>query len=347
MTRLLASGLILLCAIGCRSDAALRSIDGVIVGTIDLPEISAASVVGRSIIVAADDAADENDDIRQYHMLARIDIDRILEGGSITLGPEDHFYRELLLALEPRRAANPRSDRITDIEGLAVRDETLYVVTSHSRSKKDNYPAKRRRLVRMTLDDAAQVQAATYSKRQLDRILPELLSGSTERRPMERNREGAPDPGFNIEGLSVSADGALLFGLRSPLIDGRAVVLRAHSETLWQDGEGEMMIDARLDLGGLGIRAMERDAASEGTWIVAGISADETGEPNDWSVWFWSDDGRLDERWTRADIPSGIDLGNPEAVTRIEVEGGSPLLLLISDNGAGEPSTFALLPLDS
>ncbi|NTW88989.1 MAG: hypothetical protein HGB26_07700 [Desulfobulbaceae bacterium] len=90
--------------------------------------------------------------------------------------------------------------------------------------------------------------------------------------------------------------------------------------------------------------------------IIAGLSPDpDEADPslkNEWSIWFWNGktiqtESKLKKKWQKADLPAGIILNNPEAVSLIKEknESAAQYLLLISDDGAEKPSSFVLIPL--
>jgi hypothetical protein len=58
-------------------------------------------------------------------------------------------------------------------------------------------------------------------------------------------------------------------------------------------------------------------------------------------------ESKLKKKWQKADLPEGIILNNPEAVSLIKKknESAAHYLLLISDDGAEKPSFFVLIPL--
>lgn len=190
--------------------------------------------------------------------------------------------------------------------------------------------------------------------------LPDELTKSTQRRPGEKNAEDKYDPGFNIEGLAWAPEGNLLIGVRSPTLESKAIVLRLNNaNNIIFDKPTEPVVltmEAKLDLDGLGIRGMCYDEARKGYWIIAGLSPDpdESDPPlrNEWSIWFWKGktaktELELKKKWQKADLPVGITLKNPEAVSLVkkENEKAAHYLLLISDDGSGEPSSYVLVPL--
>src|SRR5438094_602992 len=70
----------------------------------------------------------------------------------------------------------------------------------------------------------------------------------------------ASDGALSIEGLASTPDGALLIGFRNPITDdGKALVARLKNPDQVVAGQpAEFGKPITLDLGGLGIRSMER-----------------------------------------------------------------------------------------
>ncbi len=84
--------------------------------------------------------------------------------------------------------------------------------------------------------------------------------------------------GINLEGLSVTADGAALFlGFRNPVPDGQSLLVKLLNPkaVLFEDAEPAFAAPMRLDLGGLGIRSMEYAPAAGVYFIVAGPIAED------------------------------------------------------------------------
>jgi Protein of unknown function (DUF3616) len=88
------------------------------------------------------------------------------------------------------------------------------------------------------------------------------------------NPDLAPkDKGINLEGMSVSADGAALFlGFRNPVPDDQALLVKLlNPKAVLFNGEQPVLDPPiRLDLGGRGIRSMEYSPAAGAYFIVAG-----------------------------------------------------------------------------
>ena len=191
------------------------------------------------------------------------------------------------------------SAAIKDAEGLARVGERIFVVGSHSRRSWDKTPPActldEQRLafglfdwrdgaltgtpVRTSLGDWQRLLQADECRRSLivpgtaaaplgGRVCDAIAAGQAV---AERSREGCAQ-GVNVEGVAAvpGAAGALprvWFGLRGPLLGGRAVLLRlAALDTLRCDAV------VTLDLHGDGIRDLT--VAGGWLWILAGPSAD-------------------------------------------------------------------------
>ena len=142
--------------------------------------------------------------------------------------------------------------------------------------------------------------------------------------------------GLNIEGLSLSLDGShLVLGLRSPLCSGRALVIPL-TNPVAALGLGEsqpqpaaLAPPVLLDLGGLGIRSLERDPSGTFYWIAAGPAGNESGP---WRLLTWS--GKPDDapRPLKTRLPDK-DF-SPEAIA---VAPPWPFALVFSDGGSAMP----------
>ncbi len=143
--------------------------------------------------------------------------------------------------------------------------------------------------------------------------------------------------GLNIEGLAVSKDArALLLGLRSPLVQGRALLIPV-TNPVAALGLGEsapqpvaLAAPLLLDLGGLGFRSIEWDGAKRHYLIVAG-SADDN---EVYRLYTWS--GEVN------DMPAAVTSAAASAAAKIEPEGVTPVpgfqsTVLVGDGVAGAP----------
>jgi len=200
-----------------------------------------------------------------------------------------------------------------DLEGAATVGDTAYFIGSHGRTASGKLAPARAHLFALHLGDEVRFVGQSFSGlREALFRLPELgpkLEEAAQRAP--KSRAG----GLNIEGLSATSDGALLIGLRNPLIDGQAILITLDNPDAVLRGRPPSLHAEQVDLGGRGIRAMTRHGDHH--LIVAGAVDGE----RDFAIYTW------DGTTTRA-VP--LDLGDldPEAIGTIDGR-----ILLLSDDG--------------
>lgn len=349
-------------AIGEGPKADQKKNEGVISGKIFLPEISGAVSVGNRLLVAADDPEAKN---KPFHMIVLLEdaIARLESKRDVIADPAEQIYKNLLQKIPGKKTDQALdAETIKDLEDVAASPQgDIFLISSHSRNKRNKSQIERQRLVRLRVNkDTGEIENVAFNTEiGLLEKLPEELAKSTHRRPGEKNADGKYDPGFNIEGLAWAPEGNLLIGVRSPTLGAEAIVLRLNNVNNIFDKPTEPVVltmEAKLALDGLGIRGMCYDEERNGYWIIAGLSPDpqEAAPPfeNEWSIWFWNGktmktELELKKKWQKADLPAGINLKNPEAVNLIKKknENAAHYLLLISDDGAAQPSSCVLIPL--
>lgn len=193
----------------------------------------------------------------------------------------------------------------SDLEGAAQRGDRIYWIASHARNSAGKLREDRHRFFATDIRGATVVPVgrpytALLADLLADKALAPLKLADASQRPAEA------DGGFNIEGLATAADGSLLIGLRNPVPQGKAVVIPLLNPAELVDGKGPARFGPviRLDLGGRGVRSIER--VGNGYVIAAGPPADE----GSFAIYRWS--GKP------ADAPSPVklDLGTlrPEAL---------------------------------
>jgi len=211
---------------------------------------------------------------------------------------------------------------LEDAEGITTDGKYFYVVSSQSKKGSDRYG-----IVRFTFDPESRSAASVEAVSDLKRYLVENVSalaglGGTKAR----------DDGLNIEGLAWDPERArLLLGLRSPVVDGHALVIamrlrdprgRFSYENLVADGAEAI----RLPLGGLGIRSIEFDARAKAFRIIAG--ATESQDKTDFRLWEW--DGNA-ERPALKELARFDRKLKPEGITRASV-GESDFTFIVFDD---------------
>jgi hypothetical protein len=203
--------------------------------------------------------------------------------------------------LEPAVAV-PLGVRVGDLEGITTDGTSYYAVGSQSKPEFVSGAG----LVRFRFDPAT---------RRAERVesVSGLRSWLLARLPSVASAAGSRADGFNIEGLAWDAkQNRLLMGLRSPVIDGRAIVipldLSKARERLSADqlalSEAELI---RLPLENSGIRSMEFDA---GRGAFRMIAASRGSAP--FVLWDWT--GADSAAVTRTESTFSARL-KPEGVT--------------------------------
>lgn len=172
---------------------------------------------------------------------------------------------------------------IEDMEGITADGTTFYVVSSQSRPKAIASSG----LVRFKFDHRTQSIREAESISGLKKFLVENVAELRE-----SGASNGKDGGLNIEGLAWDPRrGRLLLGLRSPIVDGHALVvplrLRDRRGPLSLDNldvEGSKAI--RLPLGGVGIRSIEYDTRAQVFRIISGAA--ENQNTTDFVLWEWN-----------------------------------------------------------
>lgn len=177
-------------------------------------------------------------------------------------------------------------NRESDLEGAARVGDRIYWIASHGRNKDGERRPERQRFFATEVAPArppsVQPTGTAYSG-----LLADLLAAeSLKPYDLATASTLAPEApgGLNIEGLAATPDGQLLIGFRSPVRNGKALVVPLENPDDLIQGRGKARLGAplSLDLGGAGIRSIERFGSVY--WIVAGPSADS----GDFALFRWS-----------------------------------------------------------
>jgi hypothetical protein len=152
-----------------------------------------------------------------------------------------------------------------DLEGAACVGSRIYWIGSHSRNKEGEYRSSRHRLFATHLNKGVPVPVGRPYKT----LVQDLGLDIDQRRPP---KEG----GLSIEGLCTTREpGELLIGLRSPLIEDKAMLipLRNADEVIDPGVEPEFGTPILLDLGGLGVRSIDYWSERDTYLIIAGAAS--------------------------------------------------------------------------
>lgn len=291
-------------------------------------DASSAVALDAAHFVVADD---ENNTLRVYRS------DR--PGGPVGLVDLDGF-----LCVE-------RDNPEADIEGAVRAGERIYWITSHGRNKNGRERANRYALFATDIvrgnGGAVTVVPAGRPYRRLAydlmldmRVrflgLEKVIRLGEDLSKAEREALAPKEGGLNIEGLAAGPGGSLYVGLRNPVyrdpVRGRdmAIVLVVRNpEAMVMDGRGvELGAPILLDLGGLGIRSMERVTGADGESQYL-IAAGTANGKNRFAFYRWAG-GDAPPREVTVAMPGDF---TPEAVFQIP---GTDMIWVLSDDGTIE-----------
>lgn len=225
----------------------------------------------------------------------------------------------------------------SDLEAAARIDSRIYWLSSHSLNKNGKDVKKRKLLF------------ATDIKRDGDTPVLEAVG-----KPYLKLRDalaaaaGVTHAELNIEGLAAGQGGQLLIGLRSPLREGRAILLPLENPAaVVEAGEAPRFgKPLELPLGDLGIRSIDRVGTGARQYlIVAGPVEDrDTG----FKLFWWSGVEGPDALTEIADVAlSGLkpeaafSYGNPNVVQLLSDDGD-----LCDEEGPVEKRRFRALEIE-
>lgn len=212
-----------------------------------------------------------------------------------------------------------------DIEGSAMIGDRIYWITSHARNKKGEPAPERHRLFATVVKpgDPPTLEPVGIPYKDLlqamldsELLVPYRLEEASKLAPKSADS-------LNIEGLAATADGGLLIGFRSPIRNGKALVLPLTNPQSLVEGKAAPAFGTplSLDLGGLGIRSMERIGSR--ILIVAGAATSE----GSFALYEWS--GRASDSPRRLPT-SAMDGLNPEVLFSFP----DGVIRIASDDGA-------------
>lgn len=218
---------------------------------------------------------------------------------------------------------------LDDLEGVA-RDKTdrVYVVGSHDDMGKRRR-SDRQKLLRFSVENGGMVDVSLARDLAHDLVdaYPELREAILEGK--KRKRED-----LSIEGLAFDRRrGELLIGLRTPVLDDDAIIVRLVNPGAYVTGDAAAAFGARLtrlDLDKGGIRAMSYDDVSDRLLVV---SRRESGGGGSFKLWQVSTtpDGDPDRLRLPDDVKSLADV---EGLTTVDRRSGFlPGVLFVRDDG--------------
>jgi hypothetical protein len=204
----------------------------------------------------------------------------------------------------------------SDIEGAARIGDRVYWISSHSFNSKGEDKSKRKLFfaTRIVLvDGKPSIEGVGRPVKSLRDPLAKIA--------------GVKPAELNIEGLAATPEGGLLIGLRAPLRNGNAIVVRFKNPEAMVGSPGVLPEFAEvppLDLGGLGIRSLEYIGRANLQYlIVAGAVSDQA---EGFAFFRWAGPGTKPLKIDTLSV-TGI---RPEAAMAVP---GQDLVQLLSDDG--------------
>lgn len=218
-----------------------------------------------------------------------------------------------------------------DIEGAARVGDYVVWIASHGRKSSGKEAKERMRLFATSIEHNQDGVLELIPKgTPYEDLLEDFLSDKRyESFGLKEASEKAPKDtgGLNIEAITDRADGSLLIGFRSPLVDGKAIVapLLNHKAVLEEENAkfGDPIL---LDLGGRGVRGL---ASHNGEYLI--VANDPEGDGHHPALFLWDGESLIPK------LLSSIRFGdfNPEAVAILPDDEGGRVLML-SDDGSKE-----------
>lgn len=206
-------------------------------------------------------------------------------------------------------AAVKFSANIIDLEGITTDGAHFYIVGSQSKPQGGDLTG----LARFKFDSQNRRIVDTQSIAGLKGF---LANNVDELRGMQQKTYD--DGGINVEGIAWDPNGKrLLLGLRSPVIQGQALVVPLKL----RDPQGAFSFDnvevenrkaIRLPLNGAGIRSIEYDESGKTFRLITG--AGPNSEKMDFKLWEWSGNS---ESPTLRETDSFDRRLKPEGITRV------------------------------
>jgi len=220
-----------------------------------------------------------------------------------------------------------------DLEGAAREGDWIYWIGSHGRNKEGKFRPNRHRffLTRIEWDEPIPTLQPVGVPRtdllQWIQRIPALRSFRLE------NGRAPKQGGVNIEGLAADGEGGVWIGFRSPLREGRALMvhlLNARAYLMSQQTAPRFGAIDWLDLGGLGIRSLVR--IGKGRYLIL---AGPVGGEGRFAVYLWDRNGERPIRGTWR-IPERLEI-HPESLLWVgrKQEGGKNrhIFWVVSDDG--------------
>lgn len=235
--------------------------------------------------------------------------------------------------------------KLDDLEGLALdRSGAIYAITSQSLDGDGEQKKAREKLVRFRVEGDRIVARASFKglKAALIEAHPELAAAA-------RMADVKGGGGLNVEALELGAEQApvpqrLLVGLRSPLVDGCALIAIVDNPAgIFDNNEAPRVAPSlvKLDLGGNGIRGMSYITDLHGFLVIGGPVSKAL---SPFELWFWSGAPAAVAR--RVAIPGLPGLGHAEGICPASIDGHAKIIVVSDDGDRAKGRCARFLMLD-
>lgn len=262
--------------------------------------------------------------------------DELCSDGRQVLHVYERDYPRPLHAFDLRDSLGKSVEKEADIEAAVRVDQRIYWISSHGHGADGKRDPSR---CRFFATDLARRRLEPCGKPYADLLDDMLASDALAPLDLARLEEQALAPkqgGLNIEGMAARPDGAVLLGLRSPLLERRAVLLPFLNPDAVLEGRERAKFDApiTLDLQGNGIRDVTYDPARRVFVVLGGASGRGRGR----TLYVWS--GRHEDDPVPVDVTIPQDF-NAEALFVDEQTGW---VRVFSDDGTRPVDTGGRKP---
>jgi hypothetical protein len=210
----------------------------------------------------------------------------------------------------------------SDIEGAARIGSRVYWISSHSLNKEGKDRPKRKVLFATDIIAGAGGGAP---------MLKTVGKPYTELRDALIAAAGVARETLNIEALAATGDGGLLIGLRTPLVDGKAIVLQLKNPKEIIEATAAAPVAPSfgkavpLKLDGFGIRSIERVGTGDRQFLISAGPEQDSAEP--FRLYWWS--GRDGDPPKPVGVGINLDGIKPEALISF---GDATRFLVLSDD---------------
>lgn len=213
------------------------------------------------------------------HFLNASDEDNVIRLYRLGKGEPVQELGKLNGFLHPETKKNGEPKEV-DIEAVARIGERLYWIGSHGNDGDGNREKSRERLFATKLAGQGDTTTLAPVGTTYDRLLDDFqkVSGEAGLELRTALKKPPKEGGISIEGLAPDGSDDLLIGFRSPLVNGRALVLPLHqAAAVVEKGTAPTLgAPVLLDLQGRGIRAIEPQPKAQGVyWVLAGPAGEE------------------------------------------------------------------------